>query len=333
MASKAELESKQSTISILIVHYKNIQDTLNCLGSIYRNEPALDFEIIVMDNDPQSNDGKEIKDKFPLVRYFQMAYNSGFGRANNFAVQQSLGEYLLFLNNDAEITKHAISDSLKKYKSLTNTGLLTCRIIERDSNNVQYSAFLRFPSLRKYIRANFLAIVLTRKKTNIGLQDKAELDFINSKAGYVTWVTGAFMLCAKNIFNSVKGFDDDYFMYSEDVDLCFRLNKMGYKHYLNTNTEIIHGIGKSFNRNNDRNMQIFASELLFLRKNSGFCYFILASFIIKINYISDSIIAFIKKTKLPLYLVLQNKIINKYFISILFYKFRINNHYKYLKVY
>lgn len=320
-------------ISIILVHYKNIHDTLKCLGSIYLHEPDLNCEVIVIDNHPISNDGAEIKEKFPLVRYFQIDYNSGFGRANNYAAQHALGEYLLFLNNDTEIIRQTISNSLKCYKSLNNAGLLTCRIIERDSGNIQYSAFQRFPSLRKYIRANFLAIVLTRKKTNIGLQDKAELDFINSKAGYVPWVTGAFMLCAKNIFNSVKGFDDDYFMYSEDVDLCFRLNKMGYKHYLNTNAEIIHGIGKSFNLNSERIMQIFASEFLFLRKNRGAFYFILFFFVLKINYFSDYLIAKIRKTKLPINQIIQNNLTNHYFLSILFYKFRRNIEHNYFKVY
>ncbi|MDD2635212.1 MAG: glycosyltransferase [Bacteroidales bacterium] len=320
-------------ISIILVHYKNIHDTLKCLGSIYLYEPDLNCEVIVIDNHPISNDGAIIKESFPFVRYYQMAYNSGFGRANNYGVQYALGDYLIFLNNDTEITNQAITRALETYNSFNRIGLLTCRIIERDSSNVQYSAFQHFPSIKKYVNANFLKILLTRKKNSVGLQSKEALDSINGKSGYVTWVTGAFMICAKNIFNSVNGFDDDYFMYSEDVDLCYRLNKLGYKHYLNTDAVISHGIGKSFDLNTERTMQILASEFLFVRKTRGAFYFILIFFILKINYSSDYIIAMIRKTKLPLNQIIQNKLSSQYFFPILFYSFRKNAEHNYFKVY
>ncbi len=209
-------------ISVVIVNY-NVKDFLSkCLNSI-AVQSGIEFEIIVVDNASQDNTGDMMDSEFPYVKFIQNGENMGFGRANNQALRLCDSRYLYFLNPDTIVRPNAFRSIIKFMDSHPEIGLAGTRLINPDGSS-QPSVENRYPSQR-YAR-------------------KEQAAFKRMK-GDIAWVSGASMIARQEVIESVKGFDEDFFLYAEETDLCLRIRKAGWAIGYIPEAVIVHWKGKS----------------------------------------------------------------------------------------
>lgn len=226
-------------ISIIIVSW-NVKDLLRkCLHSI--EAFANDAEVIVVDN--ASNDGsvEMIQKEFPNVKLVANTHNVGFAKANNQGVEIATGEYVLFLNPDTELHPESLSKSLEAIKNNPKIGILGCQLHNPDGT-IQPSV-RRFPTVE-----TILALALKLGKVFPDLQVLKKYlaaDFDYSKSQVVDQVMGAFMLLRPNVI-AKPIFDERYFIWFEEVDLCRRVKAAGYDVYYFADAAITHHGGQSF---------------------------------------------------------------------------------------
>ena len=152
-------------LSIIIVNYKNQKLITTCVRSIVESERDLDVEIIVVDNNSEDTSEKELKEIFASLKWIQMGYNSGFGRANNAGIRAANGEHILLLNSDVILEgKNIISQCLDQLKSLpkSDSTILGTRLVNEDGS-YQETLRLSFPGLGREIRANAFYILIVER--------------------------------------------------------------------------------------------------------------------------------------------------------------------------
>lgn len=310
------------TLSIVIVNYKTPLLLQNCINSIYENTDSVSFEIIVVDNNSEDNSEIIIKNKFPKVNWFNSRYNAGFSIANNIGMKNAKGKFTLLLNSDTLVNENSIKKCLSYFESTSNIGVLGCKLLN-ENGSLQYSAYPEYHSLKKTLRANPFYIAFTKNKVggesaipaNVTLHEPA-------------WICGAFMMLSTDLIEEKKlYFDEDFFMYSEDVELCYRIKQEGLKIVYFPEASIIHLNGGSNSIKESRSAQIIISEWLCILKTKGrLIYLILLLFTFS-NLILDSFFykksKFIKKTneidnKGKIYRIFFGKLVLKYGLKILF---------------
>lgn len=269
-------------LSIIIVNYKTEVLLKQCIESIYRETKNISFEVIVVDNNSNDNSEKIVKQIDPQIQWYDIGYNSGFARANNFGIRKSRGNYVLLLNSDTEIINNALEKSLEFYKreELTEKiGLLSCKLLfgkDDDPGYPQLAAHHYFPSISRLFKESVIINYFYDRK---GIKNRVDLDYhlkINAENGYVEWIAAAFALCNAKLFKVDNLFlDEDFFMYSEDVEWNYKVQKKGYKNYYLSETEIYHYSGASSTANFHKRAQIIISDFLFVRKSYSTAYYLI----------------------------------------------------------
>lgn len=230
-------------LSIIIVSY-NVEELLKkCLSSVKTSTAGIENEIFVVDNDSYDNSASMVKKNFPNVKLIENRSNAGFSKANNQAIKVAKGEYVLILNPDTELLKDTL---LKMINYMDTSGpdiaVSTCRVeladgsLDRDCRRsfpTPSRAFFHFSGLSKIFRGS--KIFDTYNMGYVSDSDETELDAC----------VGAFMLIRRNVLKEVGPFDEDYFFYGEDLDLCYRIREKGYKIMYSPITKIIHHKGAS----------------------------------------------------------------------------------------
>jgi N-acetylglucosaminyl-diphospho-decaprenol L-rhamnosyltransferase len=285
-------------LSIIIINYKTKSDTINCIKSIYSDTRDIKFEIIVVDNCSNDNSLKEIKTVFPDIIDVQMKYNSGFSRANNVGTKQSTGDYILFLNSDTIMTNNNLRKSLNHYKKMessTKIGLMGCMLLNED-NTLQASSFNSFPGVFDELKKNPIYIKFFDKNGFKIKNKKKEIIKNHYKSHKPKWLCGAYLLTNNNnLKNDNLYFDESYFLYSEDVNLCYNFIKKGYSNYYYRDSKIKHLSGKSSSSKENKQLQIILSNWMFQLKTKGKLFFLIFISIVKLNYKLDKYLN--KKTK------------------------------------
>ena len=207
-----------NSISIVILNYNTSVFTKNCLNSILKYNNAL-LEIIVVDNNSSDRSITLLEKEFPTVKFFFKEINDGFACGCNFGASKSSGKYLLFLNPDV-IIKDDIFSRLSEYMEGNEKAGIISGVMYDDDNTVQYF-YNDFPDIAWEI--SMLYMPLIEKKIE-KLNSKEE---IYSKKNFLAgWFHGAFLFIRKNDFDSIGGFNENYFMYYEDVELCFKVKNL-----------------------------------------------------------------------------------------------------------
>ncbi len=240
-------------LSIAIVNYNTKIITNNCIKSILKNSKGLNYEIIIIDN--ASVDGsydflvKKYKN-YKNIRIIKSKKNLGFAKANNKAAKIAKGRYLLFLNSDTIIENNIFGKIIDWMDKNNDVGIITCALKNNDGTLQGSGGF--FPTLFRVFCWMFFV-------EDIPLLDLYIKPFhpVHKKSFFYKglsqfnkereqdWVTGAFLLTRKGIFDKVNGFDEDYFMYTEEVDYCYRVKKMGLRVFYLPKWKIIHLGGAS----------------------------------------------------------------------------------------
>lgn len=217
-------------LSIIIVTYRGWMRLDKCLFSLAAFSGALSIEVIIVDNTPDKDEISPIMAKYPSFTYLHNNINGGYGYANNKGVEHSSGKYLLILNPDTVAGESAVTSLLVVVKKHPEFAIVSCRQVNEKGRECNVMSSLpEFRNLTGLIRS------VSGKKSF-----PADGEFI-----FPGWVSGSVMLMSKERFNALGGFDDDYWMYFEDVDICKRARDSGGKVVLLQNVSIEHNHGGS----------------------------------------------------------------------------------------
>lgn len=252
-------------VSIIIVNYNTCNLTLQCLSSVFKQTKNVNFEVILVDNASSDNSVISIKEKFPSVKIIESPENLGFGKANNLGAKYSLGKYFFLLNSDTILLNNIIYELYSFMES--NISIDACGVSLVSTNNALLISHGKFPSLfQEFSDLGF------KKYYPIYYQQKLSLGQTSQEGNpyHVDYISGADIFIKKDVFNSLNGFDKDYFMYYEETDLFYRMSKKGMKACLLPQYSLVHLEGGSFQNNgiNVRRLKmLLTSKILFYRKN------------------------------------------------------------------
>lgn len=238
-------------LSVIIVNYNGQHYLAKCIDSLHEKLKNILFEIIILDNNSSDNSCNFIKEKYSDVILIESKANYGFGKGNNKAVQCSKGKYLLLLNNDTIILEQ-LAPVLDFYKLNQEIGVVGINMV--DENKKYLPAAGNFP--------NFFNLLILKNFFKISHEFQTG---VFSKNQYeVDWLGGSFLMLSKKIYNEIKGFDEDYFMYVEDVDFCKKIADIGKKRVFYPNYSYIHFVGF----NSSKNFMLIKGLKIYLKKHS-----------------------------------------------------------------
>ena len=258
-------------LSIVIVNYNVVYFLEQCLLSVYQAVRGIDSEVFVVDNNSVDGSVEMLQEKFPAVQLIANKENLGFSKANNQAIRQAKGEYVLLLNPDTVVEADTFSKIIAFMDCTDDAGALGVKMVNGKGDFLPESKrSLPLPSVAFY--KIFGLAKLFKKSQRFG---KYHLTYLDADEIHsVEVLSGAFMLLRKSVLDNIGLLDEDYFMYGEDIDLSYRIIKSGYKNYYFPQTRIIHYKGESTKKSSInyvfvfyRAMQIFAKKH-FSQKNA-----------------------------------------------------------------
>lgn len=225
-------------LSIIIVNFHAWNKLNDCLKSLLNNEqPEIEFEIIVVDNDPEDPKMTEFAKQFPTVNFIKNSGNHGFAHGCNTGALQSSGNSLLFLNPDTVVLKYTLCEMLKAFQALPKHSILATHKRTPKGKNERVERF--FPKLLSQTGPGKALFRLLNKKRI------KEAFSSESPMVYPDWVSGSVLMLERETFNLLGGWDTRYWMYSEDADICKRAQAIGGKVALLQSSYIEHHHGSS----------------------------------------------------------------------------------------
>lgn len=229
-------------LSIIIVSW-NVRELLRkCLTSIFY-QTKIPFEVIVVDNASRDGSAEMVAKNFPQVRLIRNMKNVGFGKANNQGVKLARGEYVIFLNDDTEIKNGALDTMVTWLDRHSAVGVIGARLLNPDGT-LQRGTARCFPTFK--VLATMLLgwhSFLLHKKW---LRQHYLLDETFTHDTAVDQVMGASLMTRKSLLDKLGGFDEEFWIWFEEIDLCQRYHEAGYQVYVVSQAAIIHHQGKSF---------------------------------------------------------------------------------------
>ena len=276
-------------ISIIILTYNSSQYIESLLQSLIKkyssNINAKELEIIVADN-KSLDDTLEKTDKYKeKVRIVENGGNMGYAKGNNLASKKANGEFLVFLNPDAKFIDGNLFDVISLFDD-EDIGIIGGKIISLDGKK-------ELSCGKFYNPLNILLLAL-------GLEERLGVRFAPNKKQKVDFVSGGFLFIRKKLFERLNGFDENYFMYVEDSDLCYQAKKRGFK-VLYSNKATVQHVGQGSSNRTFAIVNIYKGLLYYSRKNGG-----------KVNYFIVKLMLMIKARLLVLVGRVRN---NKYLVD------------------
>lgn len=268
-------------LSIIIVNW-NTQDILrDCLRSIYEQCGEIDLEVIVIDNASTDGSVEMVKKDFPQVTLIENSKNRGFAAANNQGIDISKGRYVLLLNSDTVVLDNAIAKTAAFADSHPKAAIVGCRVLNPDQT-LQPTCFM-FPSILNMLLSSTYLYKLFPKSKFFGRERMTWWD--RNDIREVDVVTGCFMLVRQEAIEQVGTMDEQFFMYGEETDWCYRFKQAGWKVMFTPACEIIHLGGQSSRQQRSKMMlQLRGSILLFIKKHNSFLTYALACLLVALFF-------------------------------------------------
>ncbi len=229
-------------LSCIIVSYNSSTPLKNCLESIYHTLQEISFEVIIVDNSQNDPGMPSLKESYPQAQVIQNTINVGFAKANNQAVLSAKGEILLFLNPDTILADQVIEKMVAYLKSNPEIGALGPKVLNADGS-LQYSC-RRFPTLMTGF-FNRYSLLSKWFPDNPFTTHYLMKDFAHDENREVDWLSGCCLMVPRPVFEMVLGFDEHYFLFNEDVDLCRTISQKGFKVMYFPSVEITHHVHTS----------------------------------------------------------------------------------------
>lgn len=217
-------------LSIIIVNYNTYTLTRQTIESIIDKPHSFPYEIILVDNASQDGSIEALEELFQkeqasgLIHIIKNTANLGFSKANNIGMRQAQGEYILLLNSDTKVHGACLEGCLKQMAQEQQIGALGCKIVLPDGK-LDHACKRGFPTPK----ASLYYFLKWDKKDPQKYGQYDALHLGEDEVGEVDALMGAFMLMPKRVLDEVGLLDEDFFMYGEDIDLCFRIKEGGYK--------------------------------------------------------------------------------------------------------
>lgn len=244
-------------LTIQIVNFRSRHYLRRCLFSISENLlPGVEVEVLLLNNDDEALDEipSELESKLNL-QILELGGNIGFGRAHNAGFRLSQGEFVLFLNPDTKVLSGALEQLLDVILKDGNIGIVGPVLLD-SRGYVQPDCF----------GSRQTPLSTIKKKI---FRDSFQLANLGEETFETDWISGGAMLVRRDVFEKMGGFDENIFMYFEDVELCLRAKKQGSKIAVNPKAFVLHESGKSFASEREKKKQYYVSQNYYLRKHFG----------------------------------------------------------------
>lgn len=251
-------------LSVLIISHNTRALTLDCLRSVYEQTSGIEFEVIVLDNASTDGSAAAIAEQFPQVRLLEPGRNLGFAAGNNLAAQDASGKVLLLLNPDTVILDRAIERLLSFADSNADAGIYGGRTLYPDGSLNRESCHGR-PTPWSLLCMGLGLSSLFRKSAIVNPEGLGS--WRRDSARPVDCVTGCFLLIHRHLWDLLRGFDESFFMYGEDTDLCMRATAAGYPCLHCPDAQIIHYGGKSDRIRADKMVRLFRAKAQLFEKH------------------------------------------------------------------
>lgn len=219
--SPGEVEKGTPTVAVVVIHFRNLDQTVACLDSL----AALDYpnySVIVVDNSPEYRHGERLRQRFPAITVLEMDRNLGFSGGCNAGIARALHadvDYIWLLNNDACCRTDSLGELVRAARAMPNAGVLGGALLEEKNGDTERTGM----GYVDYRRAK----TFTREPSSMDIT-------------HCEWVCGGNMLLKAEAVERCGGFDDAYFLYKEDVELCVRLTRAGYECVYVPGAEVFH---------------------------------------------------------------------------------------------
>lgn len=236
-------------LSFIVVNYQSERYLKKCLASLFNKVKNIDFEIIIVNNN--KNDLMGIKN----AKIINLKRNMGFGKANNIGAKKASGDFLCFLNPDTLLISENIKQIIEEFENNREIGAIGPRVLNKFNKAQIWSAGTE---------ANLWDLI----KNNLGIKKSRQIWESETKkeAG---WVTGAALFLPRQLFLKLKGFDEKFFLYFEDVDLCKRIRRLGKKIIYFPEIKIKHWGGKSSPNKSEQKKEYYKSQDYYFKKHYG----------------------------------------------------------------
>lgn len=256
------MKKKKPIISIIIVYYHAKKELFNCISSIVKSLPKTPYEIIVVDNDEVKTIEKELKKAFSEIVYVKCPGNYGFGAAVNRGVKKAQGEYLGLFNPDTIILGKAIDKLYAFIKQIKDVGIVSAVVRNEKKQLQEKQGAGKLTPLNAVVNYSIFSRIFSRTplSNSYWIYSNEIGDYKRSFSVPLGWA-----IMRKDIYKRVGGFDEDFFLYYEDVDICKRVEEAGYRNYIYSGAEFIHLGGKGGTEE--------VSNINSIYKQSGFLYF------------------------------------------------------------
>jgi GT2 family glycosyltransferase len=268
----------------------------NLLDSIRKASFRLKTEIIIVDNASDDGSVEFLKEKYPQVKLIVNKTNLGFGKANNIGLKEASGKLILLLNPDTIVAEDTFTKMVEFFNRTPEAGVAGCKILNPDGT-LQLPCRRSFPGpWTSFTKVTGLSTLFPKSR----IFARYNLTYLDENQTYeVDAISGSFMMMRKEVFDKVGGFDEQFFMYGEDLDLCYRIQKAGYKVYYVHSTQIIHYKGESTKRSSIDETKVFYKAMhLFVKKHLSTS--ILVEIILQTAIIVRRLFAYLGKIRLIL---------------------------------
>lgn len=284
-------------LSIIIVNYNVKEFIYNLLPSLKKAGEGIDYEVIIVDNASSDGSVESLKRDFPEIKLIPLENNLGFSKANNIGLREAAGEYLLLLNPDTLLSEDTLRVMLGFFRSNPAAGLAGCKILNPDGT-LQLACRRSFPGpWVSFCKVTGLSTLFPKSR----LFAQYNLTYLDEGQTYeVDAVSGSFMMMPRKVYEKVGGLDERFFMYGEDLDWCYRVQKAGFKVFYVHSTKIIHYKGESTKKSSINETEIFYNAMhLFVEKNIPGSF--LVHFILKFAIIARKTMAFSWKKRMIIF--------------------------------
>ena len=226
-------------LSVVIVNYQTFELTRNTVNSILKYDYPFSYEILVVDNASGDDSLSKLQDYFgDKVEFIASPSNSGFAAGNNLALSVAKGEYVLLLNSDTVVWENTLEDIYNYMESHSDVGASGCRVL-LENGDLDKACKRTFPNVKN----SFFRLFHIPNKSK---DDNYNLDNLPDDEVYeIDCLTGAFMFIRKDALDEIGFLDETFFMYGEDIDLCFRIKEAGWKIVYYGKSKITHLKGAS----------------------------------------------------------------------------------------
>ena len=256
-------------LSVVIVGYNVKYFLEQCLSSLKKSIDGLSFpggstEVFIIDNASSDGSPDFLEPLFPDFHFIRNTENSGFAKANNLVIPRCNGEFILFLNPDTILAEDSLDICISFFRNHADAGAVGVRMIDGGGRFLKESKRgFPYPSTSFFKMTGFARLFPHSKIFSsyyLGHLDEDNIQVVDV-------LSGAFMMIKKTVLNKTGGFDEQFFMYAEDIDLSYRINQAGFRNYYLPATTIIHFKGESTQKDSRYVKMFYTAMQLFIKKH------------------------------------------------------------------